>query len=198
MTKPFSQACENNKQPILAELSQALANSKTVLEIGSGTGQHAVHFARHLPHLNWHTSDVEDNHAGIQTWIQEAGLANLFDPITLKIGEHPFPAIPFDAVYSANTAHIMFADEVALMMRSIAQQLPAQGIFCQYGPFTLDGQFSSLSNEQFHDSLLSRGYGGYKDINSLKVWAGKGLQLTEIRPMPANNLLLIWQKKATD
>lgn len=194
MTKPFSQACENNKQPILAELSQAFANSKTVLEIGSGTGQHAVHFARHLPHLSWHTSDVEDNHAGIQAWIHEAGLANLFDPITLKIGEHPFPAIPFDAVYSANTAHIMFADEVALMMKIIGEMLPPKGVFCQYGPFTRNGEFSSQSNLQFHHNLLSRGLGGYKDISQLQVWSEGLLTLQQIIPMPANNLLLIWVK----
>ena len=194
MTKPFSQACENNKQPILAELSQAFANSKTVLEIGSGTGQHAVHFARHLPHLSWHTSDVEDNHAGIQAWVHEAGLANLFDPITLKIGEHPFPAIPFDAVYSANTAHIMFADEVALMMKIIGEMLPPKGVFCQYGPFTRNGEFSSQSNLQFHHNLLSRGLGGYKDISQLQVWSEGLLTLQQIIPMPANNLLLIWVK----
>lgn len=194
MTKPFSQACENNKQPILAELTQAFASSKTVLEIGSGTGQHAVHFARHLPHLNWHTSDLAHNHEGINAWLTEARLDNLFPPVELMIGQHAFPDIPFDAFYSANTAHIMFADEVALMMKSIGERLPEQGVFCQYGPFTRNGEFSSQSNLQFHHNLLSRGLGGYKDISELQTWSEGLLTLQRVIPMPANNLLLIWVK----
>lgn len=194
MTKPFSQACENNKQPILAELTQAFSNRSAVLEIGSGTGQHAVHFARHLPHLLWHTSDLVHNHDGINAWLAEARLDNLFPPVELMIGQHALPDIPFDGVYSANTAHIMFADEVALMMKSIGERLPAQGVFCQYGPFTRNGEFSSQSNLQFHHNLLSRGLGGYKDISQLQVWAEELLTLQQIIPMPANNLLLIWVK----
>lgn len=194
MTKPFSQACENNKQPILAELSQAFANSKTVLEIGSGTGQHAVHFARNLPHLRWHTSDIAHNHEGINAWLAEARLDNLFPPVELMIGQHAFPDIPVDAFYSANTAHIMFADEVALMMKSIGERLPEHGIFCQYGPFTHNGEFSSQSNLQFHHKLLSRGLGGYKDISQLQAWSEGLLTLQQVIPMPANNLLLIWVK----
>ncbi|TPV61897.1 DUF938 domain-containing protein [Aestuariibacter sp. GS-14] len=195
MTKPFSQACENNKQPILTELSRAFSNSATVLEIGSGTGQHAVHFARYLPHLHWHTSDVIHNHVGINAWLDDADLTNLHRPIELMIGKHDLPALPFDAVYTANTGHIMFADEVALMMKSVAQRLPKQGVFCQYGPFTLNGEFSSQSNQLFHLDLLSRGLGGYKDINQLITWAGEDLILKHTVHMPANNLLLIWVKE---
>ncbi|MDC8830525.1 DUF938 domain-containing protein [Alteromonas gilva] len=196
MDKPFSQACENNKGPILAVLKDYFAEASSVLEIGSGTGQHAVYFAQALPHLSWQTSDVPAHHGGIRQWLADAALANLKAPITLKIGEQAIPQTGFDAIYSANTAHIMFADEVALMMRQIAQTLPPGGVFCQYGPFIHNGQFSSASNEAFHHSLLIRGLDGYKHIEQLVEWAGAQLQLTEIRDMPANNLCLVWRKSS--
>ncbi|NVK56442.1 MAG: DUF938 domain-containing protein [Alteromonadaceae bacterium] len=195
MTKPFSQACENNKAPILAVLDEAFAKASKVLEIGSGTGQHAVHFAANLPHINWQTSDVPEHHEGIKQWLKEAALPNLLPPFALKIGEQSIPQAGYDAIYSANTAHIMFADEVALMMAQISTALPPGGVFCQYGPFIQDGRFSSASNEAFHYNLLSRGLGGFKPIEQLIEWAGNELLLTKILPMPANNLCLLWQKQ---
>ena len=195
MSKPFSQACENNKAPILAVLRNAFEQASKVLEIGSGTGQHAVHFAAGLPHLHWQTSDVPAHHQGINAWVSEASLPNLAAPIPLHIGQDSFPESGFDAVYSANTAHIMFADEVQQMMAGIARLLPASGVFCQYGPFIYQNAFSSASNEAFHYSLLERGLGGYKSIEELLLWAGESLQLTDIIDMPANNLCLIWRKQ---
>lgn len=194
MTKPFSQACENNKAPILAVLEAVFSKATRVLEIGSGTGQHAVHFAAGLPHLQWQTSDVPAHHEGINAWLNDAALPNLLPPVALQVGKDVFPASGYDAVYSANTAHIMFADEVALMMAGIAELLPAGGVFCQYGPFIYQGRFSSASNQAFHQSLLQRGLGGYKSIEDLKRWAGPSLVLGDIFDMPANNLCLIWTK----
>ena len=194
MTKPFSQACENNKAPILAVLEAVFSKATRVLEIGSGTGQHAVHFAAGLPHLQWQTSDVPAHHEGINAWLNDAALPNLLPPVALQVGKDVFPASGYDAVYSANTAHIMFADEVALMMAGIAELLPAGGVFCQYGPFIYQGGFSSDSNQAFHQSLLQRGLGGYKSIEDLQRWAGPSLVLGDIFDMPANNLCLIWTK----
>lgn len=195
MDKPFSQACENNKTPILSVLREAFADATQVLEIGSGTGQHAVHFAANLPHLRWQTSDVIEHHNGINAWLAEAALPNLVAPLTLRVGDNIFPETGYDAVYSANTAHIMHTHEVQLMMASIARLLPLNGVFCQYGPFIHHNAFSSDSNEAFHYSLLARGLGGYKSIEELVVWAGESLQLTDVIDMPANNLCLLWRKQ---
>ena len=193
MDKPFSQACENNKAVILDALTSRFAQTRWVLEIGSGTGQHAVHFAQGLPHLIWQTSDQLQYHAGIELWLAEAMLPNVRAPLAFAIGEHTWPTDEFDAVFSANTAHIMQRHEVQLMMQQIAKNLPDDGIFCQYGPFTQGGQFNSQSNADFHQHLVSQGYGGYRDLDELQLWAD-GMALRDIATMPANNLLLTWRK----
>ena len=193
MNQPYSQACENNKQPILAILSQAFASSQVVLEIGSGTGQHAVFFASQLPQLQWYTSDQPHYHEGINCWIDQHPATNLHRPLSLTIGAEPLPEIQADGIFTANTAHIMQKAEVQLMMEQVASTLPDTGVFCQYGPFIQDGRFNSESNEAFHHKLISQGYGGYRDIEELQRWA-PSLQLKAIHPMPANNLLLEWKK----
>lgn len=193
MDKPFSQACENNKGPILSILNRVLADKTRVLEIGSGTGQHAVYFGAQLRHLVWQTSDQDSYHDGIRCWLAEAQLANVLPPISLTIGRGNFPASDYDAVYSANTAHIMQRADVVLLMQQVSDLLPAGGVFCQYGPFTENGAHSSQSNEDFDRSLRARGYGGYRDISELKKWS-KALVLEEVNRMPANNLLLVWRK----
>lgn len=191
--KPFSQACENNKGPILEVLKQAFATRKHILEIGSGTGQHAVFFSAHLPHLLWQTSDQAEYHPGILAWKEEANVLNCKAPITLKIGEQSIPEKLFDGIFTANTAHIMQPDEVKLMMQQISNVLPPGGVFCQYGPFTENGEFSSQSNADFHASLLARGFGGYRDISELIQWA-PSLTLESTYRMPANNLCLVWSR----
>ncbi|MCW8092855.1 DUF938 domain-containing protein [Alteromonas sp. ASW11-130] len=193
MNKPFSQACENNKVPILQILKSAFAHSRRVLEIGSGTGQHAVFFAPRLPHLIWQTSDQPQYHAGILEWISESPSSNLKPPLSLTVGESAWPTHTYDGMFTANTAHIMQKHETKLMMEQVSQHLPEGGMFCQYGPFTQDGVFSSQSNREFHQQLIESGYGGYRDISELTLWA-EPLKLLAINPMPANNLLLVWQK----
>jgi len=195
MTKPFSQACENNKHAILKVLSNAFKACEKVLEIGSGTGQHAVFFAKHLPYLEWHCSDQPQYHEGINAWLNDEKLNNVRAPVNLTIGKDPLPDISAQGVFSANTAHIMQRNEVARLMRDVSGWLPLGGVFCQYGPFTIDGEFSSQSNIDFHASLIKRGCGGYRDINELKEWS-EGLVLANIHQMPANNLLLEWHKEA--
>ena len=120
---PFSQACENNKAPILSVLSNAFCHCRSVLEVGSGTGQHAVFFAENLPHLTWQTSDQPHYHDGIHQWIAAFPSSNLLPPIPLKVGESTLPFGSFDGVFTANTAHIMQRDEVVAMMGALSALL---------------------------------------------------------------------------
>lgn len=196
MTKPYSQACENNKQPIIEQLTRHFAECTRVLEIGSGSGQHAVHFASHLSHLVWQTSDQDHYHYGINLWIDEHPAPNLLRPITFTVGADAFPAGNYDGVFTANTAHIMQKHEVQHLMSDVSTHLLSGGLFCQYGPFIENGKFSSQSNEDFHYSLLERGYGGYRSIEELQAWQ-TGLTLTQKIAMPANNLMLVWKKLKT-
>lgn len=193
MSKQFSQACENNKLPILAELKRHFAHCRDVLEIGSGTGQHSVYFAPGLPHLRWHSSDVAENHPSILAWQQAYPADNLLAPLVFMVGRDPWPDADVDAVFSANTAHIMQSLEVQTMLQLIGKNLPKGGVFCQYGPFNINGHYTSKSNERFDQHLLNEGYGGIRDIAELQEWATR-LTLQEQIPMPANNLLLVWHK----
>ncbi len=191
--KSFSQACENNKAAILHELVQHFATVNKVLEIGSGTGQHAVYFAHHLPHVLWQCGDQAQYHGGINAWIDEFPSANLQRPISMLLPEDAWPDAAYDGIFSANTAHIMQKEQIRFMMQHINTTLPRHGVFCQYGPFIVDGKFTSQSNADFHDVLVSSGYGGYRSIDELRDWA-PDLSLTHIQQMPANNLLLVWRK----
>ncbi|WP_371192747.1 DUF938 domain-containing protein [Glaciecola sp. SC05] len=191
---PFSQACENNKQAILNILQLAFANINVVLEIGSGTGQHAVYFAKHLPHLSWQTADQLEYHAAIKHYLQHYPSPNLNAPIALKIPLDDIPENQYDGFFTANTAHIMQENEVQHMMQTINRVLPENGVFCQYGPFTQNGEFNSQSNADFHQKLIDNGRGGYRDIEELQAWAPQ-LIVDNIVQMPANNLMLIWQKR---
>lgn len=192
MQKRYSPSCDNNKIPILQQLDTHFAAVKRVLEIGSGTGQHAAYFAASLPHLTWHCSDVAENHDSINAWINDAQATNIIPPIPFFIGEDAWP-VSVDGVFSANTAHIMHKQETQLMMELIGDNLPIGGVFCQYGPFNIDGQFTSDSNKSFHQHLLSQGCGGICDIADLIAWA-PSLQLQEQIEMPANNFLLVWKR----
>lgn len=194
MELPFSQACENNKQPILAELKTLFANRELVFEIGTGTAQHAVYFAQHLPHLIWQTSDIQGNHFGINLRLEVQQRENVRKPLMFKIGEHYWPKTGADAVFTANTTHIMQRYEAKLMMQLVANNLPEGGIFCQYGPFNMDGHYTSESNKRFDEMLLSQGYGGICDIADLQAWVKDStIQLTDNIAMPANNRLLVWR-----
>jgi SAM-dependent methyltransferase len=198
MSKAYSVACERNREPILAVLRDVLAGCRSVLEIGSGTGQHAVHFGAHLPHLIWQASDLPHNHASIIAWQREAQLPNLPPPLTLDAGAGNWPAGPFDAVFTANTCHIMAWHEVEAMFAGVASILDAGGVFCVYGPFNYGGRFTSASNAAFDASLRANaphmGIRAFEAVDALA--AAHRMTLREDHAMPANNRLLIWEKGA--
>lgn len=195
MTKPFSQACENNKSPILSLLIDTFSNSKNVLEIGSGTGQHAVHFAPNMPWLSWQTSDVRSNHHGISQWLNEHPSANLLHPIELDLN-NPWPIKNIDAIYTANTLHIVSWPLVQAFFSGVALHLAPQGKLCIYGPFNYQGQYTSESNAGFDIWLKERdSESAIRDIEAIKVLAeNAGLLLVNDHTMPANNRLLIFTK----
>ncbi len=195
MSLPFSQACENNKKPILEVLRRVLINCRHVFEIGSGTGQHAVYFAAALPALTWHCSDIVDNLQGIRQWCIMHPSENLLGPVEFDIRHPEWPA-QMDSVFSANTAHIMPWPLVEKMLREAAQNLPADGLFLLYGPFNYHGQFTSESNARFDAWLkMQNPDQGIRDFEAVdQVAQDAGLELVEDNAMPANNRLLVWQK----
>jgi len=197
--KPFSEYAERNSAPILEVLKDEFSNCVTVLEIGSGTGQHAVRFARELPNLCWQSSDLDDNHDGISAWGNDSKLTNLLPPISLDVLTADVQAASFDAVYSANTAHIMSLDAVARMFSLVGKTLVPGGVFCLYGPFRQGGEFNTASNAAFDESLRSRHEEmGIRDIESLDAFGSThGLRRDRLYAMPANNHIAVWRKESS-
>jgi cyclopropane fatty-acyl-phospholipid synthase-like methyltransferase len=192
--KQFSEACERNREPILAVLRTALADKKAVLEIGSGTGQHAVHFARHLPHVTWQASDVKANHPSINAWREDAGLDNVLPPLELDVGG-VWPKQTFDAVFTANTCHIMAWHEVKAMFAGVSRILRPDGLLIIYGPFNYGGKFTSLSNQRFNEYLqMQAPHMGIRDIADICGLAAGSMMLSGDHEMPANNRLLIFSR----
>lgn len=195
--KPFSQACENNKDPILTELKRLFSKVHRVLEIGSGTGQHAAYFAPQLRHLFWQPTDVAANLAGIELWVAEANAKNLGVSQVLNMERPNWRNFRFDAVYSANTAHIMAWPLVQTMIAGAAAELPQDGLFVLYGPFNYNGKYTSASNERFDAHLRSvnssQGIRHFEKVDECAQAAR--LVLQEDIAMPANNRLLVWKKR---
>jgi SAM-dependent methyltransferase len=185
--RPYSEACERNRAPILAVLKRVFRDSRVVLEIGSGTGQHAAYFAAELAHLRWQASDVAEHLAGIRLW----GV----DPIELDV-DQPWPAVDADAVFSANTAHIMSWPQVERVFAGVAN-MDSLRIFCLYGPFHYGGRPSSESNARFDAVLRSRDpTSGIRDFEHVQALAGRcGLAFIEDNAMPANNRLVVFKKQ---
>ncbi len=194
--KPFSQACENNKHPILEKLREVFVAPGTVLEIGTGTGQHAVCFAAALPHLVWQPSDQAGNEQLCQPWLDEYAGGNILPPVALNVADDPWPVQGIDGAYSANTAHIMAWPEVEQMFRGLGERLPDGAAFCLYGPFNYDGQFTSESNARFDQYLKNQApHMGIRDMDDLKrLAASAGFTLEADHEMPANNRLLVWRR----
>lgn len=195
--KPYSEACERNQQPILEVLLKEFASARTVLEIGSGTGQHAVYFAAAMPWLSWQTSDRAENLPGIQAWIDDAGLANTAPPLELDVLA-PWPAITADAVFTANTLHIMGMDGVQAFFAGVGHLLAGVpgGMLVAYGPFNIGGTFSSDSNRDFDAWLKARDpASGIRDVEVVDALAqAAGLRLVADEAMPANNRSRIWRR----
>ncbi len=194
--KPYSESCEQNRDPILAIIQPLFSNCKELLEIGTGTGQHAVFFAQQMPHLIWHTSDRRENHSGISMWLNEAGLPNTRLPLALDVSHDHWPQQQFDAVFSANSAHIMHLQDVEAMFAGVGRVLKEGGLFVLYGPFNYNGAFTSESNAQFDLWLKDRDpLSGVRDFEALdKLAKQAGMQLLNDDEMPANNRILSWVK----
>lgn len=194
--KPYSQACEENKRPILAVIAPLFAEAGRVLEIGSGTGQHAVFFAASLPHLIWQTSDLARNLPGIRSWLDEAALPNLPPTLPLDVTAG-WPDERYDGVFSANTAHIMAEVQVCAMFRGVGRVLRGGGHFALYGPFNVGGRFTSESNRRFDATLRARNPEmGLRDRDFLvRLGSENGLELIADHPMPVNNRTLVWQRQ---
>ncbi len=194
--KPFSQSCENNQAVILAELERLLEHGQKVLEVGSGTGQHAVYFAGQLPRLIWQTSDQLQYHAGIKLWLNDAALNNTLAPLELDVRSVDWSAMTYDAVFTANTLHIMAADAAEHFVDQVSSALPPGGLFIAYGPFNYDGRFSSESNARFDIWLKQQNpLSGIRDFEVLNQCAAQGgMHLLEDIVMPTNNRLLVWRK----
>ena len=196
--RPFSEACERNRDPILAGLRVAFADRHLVLEIGSGTGQHAVYFARHLPHLIWQPSDIEAHLPGIRSWTDAAALPNLCDPVALDINQPAWPDTGADAVFTANTFHIVSWPVVERLFERAAALLPAHGMVVVYGPFNYGGRFTSDSNAGFDAMLRAREpASGIRDVEAVDRFARQqGFALQADQALPANNRLIVWQRES--
>ncbi|MEA3244329.1 MAG: DUF938 domain-containing protein [Pseudomonadota bacterium] len=194
--KPFSESCEQNRAPILEVLRIELAGKSRLLEIGSGTGQHAAYFAAEFPELIWQTSDVVESHAGIKAWLGDTAVANAPPPFALDVCKDAWPTARYDAVFSANTSHIMSWPEVECFFAGVGQTLDTGGVFCLYGPFNYNGLYTSESNARFDQWLRQRDpLSGVRDFEALQALAEKaGLLLKEDYEMPANNRALVWCK----
>ncbi len=194
--KPYAESCDQNRDPILAILREEFAHCRDILEIGSGTGQHAVYFAHHLPHLRWHTSDCQEAHAGIQAWREDAGLDNVLPPLCLNVLKDPWPNAQYDGVFSANAVHIMSWPAVEQLFAGCGPRLRSGGRLCLYGPFNYQGHYTSESNARFDQWLKNRdplsGIRNFEDLDALAQ--EQGMQLLRDHTMPANNRILVWEK----
>lgn len=194
---PFSQSCENNKWPILDILQRVFTEPALILEIGTGTGQHAELFAAQMPHLTWQPTDRPGDHELCRQRLNEAALPNVEEPLPMDVLDPAWPISRADGAFSANTLHIMGWDGVEALFRGLGSVLSRGGYFCVYGPFTEGGRFTSDSNARFHEHLRSQDPAmGIRDVDALKTLGeGTGLALIEQYPMPANNQLLVWQRR---
>ena len=194
--KPFSEACEQNKFPILEVLRRYLANQVSLLEVGSGTGQHAVFFAKQFPKLQWHASDIPAHLPGIRLWVDEYRGDNLHGPYELDVNQQHWPLQRVDVIFSANTAHIMHWTDVVAFFAGVGKTLNSNGYFLLYGPFSYGGKHTSQSNAEFDRFLKQRDPGsGIRDAQELqKLATGNALSFVEDIAMPVNNRILVWRK----
>jgi hypothetical protein len=192
--KPYAESCEKNREPILAVLKEIFARRKRVLEIASGTGQHAVYFGSELPHLIWQPSERAQNLDGIQAWLDEAKLPNVLAPVALDVNDANWQVIPVDAIFNANTMHIISWPEVERMFAHIAGVIEPGGCVCLYGPYNYGGKFSSEGNARFDGWLKSRDpNSGVRDFEAVNMLASShGLELLRDIAMPSNNRMLVW------
>jgi cyclopropane fatty-acyl-phospholipid synthase-like methyltransferase len=197
MEKPYAPSTEKNSEPILAVLRDHFHDRREVLEIGSGTGQHAIFFAAALPQLTWQTSDRPENLPGIAAWLAEAALPNTPQPLEFDVFA-AWPKHRYDAIFSANTLHIMPWEAVERLFAGLPGVLSAGAKVAIYGPFNYGGRFTSDSNAAFDAGLRERApHQGIRDFERVNELAAKaGLSLIEDRAMPSNNRCLVWQARS--
>jgi len=196
LTKPYAPACERNGDVILTILKRLFPGPATVLEIGSGTGQHGAHFTRHMEQLTWQPTDLAQNQIGIRLWVEEANQPGLKQPLVLDVDSPDWPQGAWDAVFTANTLHIVSWDQVTRLVAGAGRQLRSGGLFCVYGPFNYNGAYTSASNERFDGWLAQRNpQSAIRDFEAVCACAeAAGLTLQEDNEMPSNNRLLVWRK----
>jgi len=196
MNKPYSESCDQNKVPILDVISPLLATASSVLEIGSGTGQHAIYFAQNMPHLKWYTSDCASYLDGINQWLRDAGFENVLPPFELDVSCSTWPQLDVDAVFTANSIHIMSQQDVVNFMRGVGRLLNRRGSLLIYGPFNYNGTYSSESNASFDQWLKSRNHlSCIKHFEEMVSLADdNGMRLSTDYAMPANNRILHFVK----
>jgi cyclopropane fatty-acyl-phospholipid synthase-like methyltransferase len=195
--KQYSQSCVQNQVPILNIIKPLLTNITTVLEVGSGTGQHAVYFAKHLPHLIWQSSDQDQYLNSINSWIDDVKLDNTPIAIPLNVTNiDTWPSIEVDAIFSANTTHIMSWEMVVDFFQGVGKMLNPGGMFILYGPFNYNGEYTSQSNANFDLWLKDRDpNSAIRDFEALNKLATEAeLILVNDYEMPANNRILYWKK----
>jgi SAM-dependent methyltransferase len=194
--KQFSPSCERNKEFILTVLKEILPPAGTVLEVGSGSGQHAAYFATHLPALAWQPTDLAENHASIQAWGQEANLPNLRAPLELNLFSQSWPVAAVNAVVCINTIHIVAWQGVENLFANAARVLVPSGVLYAYGPYRYATRALEPSNENFDQWLKARDpVSGVRDFDAVNALAEQnGLTLAGDRAMPANNRSLWWKK----
>ncbi len=192
----FSDACERNKDPILNVLKDVFAKSRRVLEIGSGTSQHAMYFARNLPHLTWQPSDLPENLPRISERLAHEGPVNVRPPVELDVCVRPWAVSSIDAIFTANTFHIMPWDGVIELFHGVREVLAEDGMLCVYGPFRYEGGYTSESNALFDQDLRRRDpWSGLRDFEAVdRLAEAQGLTLQKDYCMPANNQTLVWKR----
>ncbi|MDP5210861.1 DUF938 domain-containing protein [Microbulbifer sp. 2205BS26-8] len=193
LSLPDAPSCARNRDPILQHLRRLLTDRQRVLEVGSGTGQHAVYFAPHLPHLVWQTSEREEMLPGVRAWLASAPADNLCDPLALDV-DTPWPALSVDTVFTANTLHIMPGESVEHFFQRLPSVLQPGGLLIVYGPLKIAGAFIGPSNADFDLWLKARNpLSGIRALEWLdQLAADAGFKREELNYLPANNQLVVW------
>lgn len=197
INKPYSESCDQNRE-VIGQLIEPFLNGRaSVLEIGSGTGQHAVYFASQFPYIRWQTSDLTENHGAIQAWIDDSHLDNVLSPIALD-STGLWPDRQYDILYTANTVHIMSAFEVEKLFINMPACMYDSSLFLLYGPFNYQGQYTAESNARFDQWLKRRDpHSGIKNFEWLaELGQQTGLNCIHDFDMPANNRMLVWENRS--
>ena len=199
--KPVAESCLENQQVIFEQLETLFSDRKSVLEIGSGTGQHAVYFSQRLSGINWQPSDLYENIEGMKLWFDEAALSNINEPLVLDVADTIWPLDKlYDAAFTANSMHIMSVYHVEKMFSGLGNVLEQDAIFASYGPYNYGGKYTSESNARFDLWLKARDpLSGIRDIDELTCFAElAGMSLIDDIEMPVNNRLLVWKKTGSE